>query len=70
VLAIFALDWLPSLNEYVLSVAAASFLYIAMADLIPDLHSGRIDVRTFRQLVLTIAGIGTIVVLSAIVGGG
>jgi zinc and cadmium transporter len=70
VLALFALDWLPALNEYVLSVAAASFLYIAMADLIPDLHRGRIDVRTIHQLILTIAGIGTIVALSALVGGG
>src|SRR5262245_41939299 len=42
VLAILALDWLPALSQYILSVSAASFLYIAMADLIPDLHRGRI----------------------------
>ena len=70
ILAIFALDWLPALNEYILSVSAASFLYIAMADLIPDLHRGRIDAKTFRQLALALAGIGTIVVLTAVVGGG
>jgi zinc and cadmium transporter len=70
VLAVFALDWLPSLNEYILAVSAASFLYIAMADLIPDLHRGRIDAKTFRQLGLALAGIGTIVVLTSIVGGG
>lgn len=69
VLAVLALDWLPSLNEYILSVAAASFLYIAMADLIPDLHRGRIDARTFRQLFLALAGVGTIVVLTGLVGG-
>ena len=68
--AILALDWLPSLSNYVLAVAAASFLYIAMADLIPDLHRGRIDAKTFRQLALVVAGIGTIVGLSAVVGGG
>ena len=68
--AILALDWLPSLSDYVLAVAAASFLYIAMADLIPDLHRGRIDAKTFRQLALVVAGIGTIVGLSAVVGGG
>ena len=69
VAAIAALDWIPSVNEYILSVSAASFLYIAMADLIPDLHHGRIDARTFRQLFLAAAGIGTIVILSAVVGG-
>jgi zinc and cadmium transporter len=68
-LAVLALDWLPSLNQYILSVAAAGFLYVAMADLIPDLHRGRIDSRTFRQLALTIAGIGTVVGLNALVGG-
>ena len=69
ILAILALDWLPSLSNYVLSVAAASFLYIAMADLIPDLHRGRIDARVFRELALVVAGIGTIVALRYIVGG-
>src|SRR4051812_27260496 len=38
ILAVIALNWLPALNEYILAVSAASFLYIAMADLIPDLH--------------------------------
>ena len=69
VLAVFALEWVPNVNEYVLSVAAASFLYIAMADLIPDLHRGRIDSTTLRQLVLTLAGIGTVVALNSFVGG-
>ena len=69
VLAVFALDWLPQINQYVLSVAAAGFLYVAMADLIPDLHRGRIDSTTFRQLGLAVAGIGTVVGLNAFVGG-
>jgi len=70
VLAVFTLDWVPVLNEYILSVSAASFLYIAMADLIPDLHRGRIDAKTLRQLALALAGIGTIVLLNIVVGGG
>jgi len=70
ILAVFALDWVPSLNEYILSVSAASFLYIAMADLIPDLHRGRIDARALRQLGLSLAGIATIVMLNVLVGGG
>ncbi len=69
VLAVLALDWVPQINEYVLSVAAAGFLYVAMADLIPDLHRGRIDATTFRQLALAVAGIGTVVGLNTFVGG-
>ena len=69
IVAVLALDWLPQVKEYVLSVAAASFLYIAMADLIPDLHRGRIDATTLRQLALALAGIGTVVGLNAFVGG-
>jgi zinc and cadmium transporter len=67
--AVFALEWVPQMNQYVLSVAAAGFLYVAMADLIPDLHRGRIDATTFRQLALAVAGIGTVVGLNAFAGG-
>ena len=69
IVAVLALDWVPQANAYVLSIAAASFLYIAMADLIPDLHRGRIDATTLRQLALALAGIGTVVGLNAFVGG-
>lgn len=68
VLSWAALDWLPALTPYVLAVAAASFLYIALSDLIPDLHRGRIDARTFRQLLLAFAGIGTVVLMMSLVG--
>lgn len=67
--AVLALEWVPQVTEYVLSIAAAGFLYIAMADLIPDLHRGRIDATTLRQLALALAGIGTVVALNAFVGG-
>ena len=67
--AVFALEWVPHITHSVLSVAAAGFLYVAMADLIPDLHRGRIDATTLRQLALALAGIGTVVSLNAFVGG-
>jgi zinc and cadmium transporter len=70
VCAILTLGWLPAVSEYVLAVAAASFLYIAMADLIPDLHRGRTDAKTFRQLALVFGGVITIIGLSELVGGG
>lgn len=67
--AVLALAWVPQVTEYVLSIAAAGFLYIAMADLIPDLHRGRVDARTLRQLALALAGIATVVGLNTFVGG-
>lgn len=59
--ALAALEVLPDLLPYVLSIAAASFLYIAMADLIPELHRGGIDARAIRQIVLVLAGIATVI---------
>jgi zinc and cadmium transporter len=68
VLAVFASTGCRK-NQHILSVAAG-FQYVAsMADLIPDLHRGRIDATTFRQLGLAIAGIGTVVGLNTLTGG-
>jgi len=58
-LAVLLVDAAPALKPYLLCIAAASFLYIAMADLIPDLHSGRIAGSAFRQLLLVAAGVLT-----------
>jgi zinc and cadmium transporter len=58
-LAVLLVDAMPSLKPYLLCIAASSFLYIAMADLIPDLHSGRIAGSAFRQLLLVAAGVIT-----------
>jgi zinc and cadmium transporter len=54
---------LPGVLPYVLSFAAGSFLYVAMSDLIPDLHRGGLEGGPFRQLVLIGAGILTITML-------
>jgi zinc and cadmium transporter len=62
-LAVLLVTTVPGLKPYLLCIAAASFLYVAMADLIPDLHSGRIDGSAFRQLVLVGLGIVTAMVL-------
>ena len=58
-----AASWTPSALPYGLAVAAGSFLYVAMSDLIPGLHRDPIDVGAIHQVVLIAAGIGTIVVL-------
>lgn len=53
----------PNLLPFVLAFAAGNFLYIAMADLIPDLHRGGIEGGPVRQLVLIVVGVATIVLL-------
>ena len=63
VLAVLLVDLLPAARPTLLTVAAASFLYIAMADLIPDLHSGRITGGSVRQLLVVALGIATILLL-------
>jgi len=48
---------------YILALSAASFIYIAAADLIPGLHRQVSPAASMRQLVLLLAGIGTIALL-------
>jgi len=57
--AFFALETMPRLLPYCLALAAASFLYVAMADLIPGLHRGRTDAGSLRQILLIGAGVAT-----------
>jgi zinc and cadmium transporter len=52
---------LPQLLPYVLAFAAGNFLYVAMADLIPDLHRG--GAGGARQVLLIAAGVITIALL-------
>jgi zinc and cadmium transporter len=59
IVAFAAFDRLPGVLPFALTFAAASFLYIAMADLMPDLHKGKVDANSLKQLVLLAAGIGT-----------
>jgi len=63
VAAFIAVETLPRLLPYILTLAAASFLYVAMADLIPGLHRGRTDASSLRQLLLIAAGVLTVLAL-------
>ena len=63
VAAFVAFDQMPRMLPYCLALAAASFLYVAMADLIPGLHRGRTDASSMRQILLIAAGIATMLVL-------
>jgi zinc and cadmium transporter len=66
--AFTAVEVVPGVRPYVLAISSASLLYIAMSDLIPDLHRGTIDASALRQVILIAAGIGTIVVFEQVMG--
>jgi len=57
VLAYFALQQVEAVLPYVLAVAASSFIYIAVADLIPTLHQRAEGLATIQQVLLIAAGI-------------
>ena len=59
---VLASKLVPHALPYVLAFAAGNFLYVAMSDLIPDLHRGD-SVGGLRQVLLIGAGIVTIAVL-------
>lgn len=61
--ACLSFDLVPRMLPYFLAIAAASFLYVAMADLIPGLHRGRTDAGSMRQILLIVAGIASMLVL-------
>lgn len=68
VLAYFALQSVQSIVPTLLSLAAASMIYVAVADLIPGLHK-RVALRdTVQQVVLIVLGVGTIFLLGVLVG--
>ena len=61
--ALAAYFWLGEMHTatpYILALSAASFIYIAVADLIPGLHRQVTLSAALRQLILLLAGIGTI----------
>jgi len=56
----YALSEMQQATQYVLVLAAASFIYISVADLIPDLHRASDTRSTLWQIVLIAAGMATI----------
>ncbi len=60
VVAYFFLSNAQDVIPYVLAIAASSFIYIAVADLIPGLHK-RLEMHvTIQQIVLILSGVGVI----------
>ncbi|MDD5364721.1 MAG: ZIP family metal transporter [Gallionellaceae bacterium] len=56
-----ALSGASGVIPYVLALAAASFIYIAVADLVPALHKHRKPIDVISQFALLAAGIGVVV---------
>jgi zinc and cadmium transporter len=70
--ALIAYFWLAdaqTLVPYVLSISAASFIYIATADLVPNLHRRVAPLESLLQVLLMLLGISTIALLHAGHGG-
>lgn len=59
-LAYFFLTATQRLTPYVMAISAASFIYIAIADLIPSLHQRSEWKQAICQFIFILAGIGTI----------
>jgi zinc and cadmium transporter len=66
VAAYFALSSLLAWVPYVLAVAAAGFIYVAVADLIPGLHKRARPAEALQQLILIVAGAALIHFMHAV----
>ena len=62
VIAYFFLGATREAVPFILALSAASFIYIAIADLVPSLHRQTGLKATLMQFVLMLAGIGTIAI--------
>lgn len=69
VLAYFALQHVNNLLPYFLAIAASSFIYVAVADLIPTLHQKTHPKAVIQQMTLILAGVAMITTVHHFVGG-
>jgi zinc and cadmium transporter len=69
VIAFFALSAIQPLVPYVLAISAASFLYIAMSDLVPGLHRVVSLRKAAVQVAFIVAGILTMAAIRALAHG-
>ncbi|CAM3787912.1 ZIP family metal transporter [Polynucleobacter antarcticus] len=64
VLAYFFLEQAHSAMPYLLVIASSSFIYIAVSDLIPQMHRRPHWAESLRQTLLIACGVGLIILLS------
>lgn len=65
VLAYFTLDLMQGFIPYALAIAAASFMYVSMADLIPEMHKETRPKASIIQFLLILAGVAIIYISTA-----
>ena len=70
VLAYYALQTMQGIVPTLLALAAASMIYVAVADLIPGLHKRTALRDTIEQVLLIAAGISSIFFVNLLVGAG
>lgn len=63
IIAYFMLGSLQSAIPFILSIAAASFIYIALTDLSPQLHKKTGLKNTWQQFILLLLGAATVIIL-------
>ena len=63
ILAYFALDTVQNVIPYIMAISAASFLYIALTDIYPELHSEVGIKDELREVIMMILGAGVIIFL-------
>ena len=64
VLAYFFLERAHAAMPYLLVIAASSFIYIAVSDLIPQMHRRPHWAESLRQTILIACGVGFVILLS------
>ncbi len=68
IIGYFVLGAISSMVPYLLAISAASFLYIALSDLTPNLHEKVGYKHIIRQFILIMAGVGTMVLVLTLFG--
>jgi len=68
IIGFFVLGAVSSVTPFILAISAASFIYIALSDLTPDLHQHTDLKYSIRQLLLIIAGILVMYILLTLSG--
>ncbi len=63
IIAFFALDTIQSVIPYVMAISASSFLYIALTDIYPELHSRVGLMDELREVIMMVLGAGIIIIL-------
>lgn len=67
--AVLGFLWIDKVDvalPYIMMLAAASFIYIALADLSPELHKTTSLKHSVQQLILIMLGVGTILFVSSL----